>query len=227
MLVELKSVTKDYPMGELVYRALRGLDLSIEKGEYVAISGPSGSGKSTLLHVIGALHRPTTGEAWFDGEDLATLSRERLARVRNRKIGFVFQQFFLLPRATALQNVEVPMVYAGVDRQGQERKAREALGRVGLADFAHHRPTQLSGGQAQRVALARALVNSPQLVLADEPTGNLDSRTSEEIIELFDSLHREGRTVAIVTHEAEIARRARREVVLRDGLIAEDRHGAL
>ena len=226
MLVELKSVTKDYPMGELVYRALRGLDLSIEKGEYVAISGPSGSGKSTLLHVIGALHRPTTGEAWFDGEDLATLSRERLARVRNRKIGFVFQQFFLLPRATALQNVEVPMVYAGVDRQGQERKAREALGRVGLADFAHHRPTQLSGGQAQRVALARALVNSPQLVLADEPTGNLDSRTSEEIIELFDSLHREGRTVAIVTHEAEIARRARREVVLRDGLIAEDRHGA-
>jgi putative ABC transport system ATP-binding protein len=227
VLVELKSVTKDYPMGELVYRALRGLDLSIEKGEYVAISGPSGSGKSTLLHVIGALHRPTTGEAWFDGEDLATLSRERLARVRNRKIGFVFQQFFLLPRATALQNVEVPMVYAGVDRQGQERKAREALGRVGLADFAHHRPTQLSGGQAQRVALARALVNSPQLVLADEPTGNLDSRTSEEIIELFDSLHREGRTVAIVTHEAEIARRARREVVLRDGLIAEDRHGAL
>jgi putative ABC transport system ATP-binding protein len=226
VLVELKSVTKDYPMGELVYRALRGLDLSIEKGEYVAISGPSGSGKSTLLHVIGALHRPTTGEAWFDGEDLATLSRERLARVRNRKIGFVFQQFFLLPRATALQNVEVPMVYAGVDRQGQERKAREALGRVGLADFAHHRPTQLSGGQAQRVALARALVNSPQLVLADEPTGNLDSRTSEEIIELFDSLHREGRTVAIVTHEAEIARRARREVVLRDGLIAEDRHGA-
>lgn len=227
MLIELKHVTKDYPMGELVYRALRGVALAIERGEYVAISGVSGSGKSTLLHIIGALHRPTTGEAWFDGENLASLSRERLARVRNRKIGFVFQQFFLLPRSTALQNVEVPMVYAGVSRKDQETKAREALGRVGLADFTHHRPMQLSGGQAQRVALARALVNSPQLILADEPTGNLDSRTSEEIIGLFDSLHREGRTVAIVTHEAEIARRARREVVLRDGLIAEDRHGAL
>ena len=227
MLIELKDITKDYPMGELVYRALRGIALAIEKGEYVAISGVSGSGKSTLLHIIGALHRPTTGEAWFDGENLASLSRERLARVRNRKIGFVFQQFFLLPRSTALQNVEVPMVYAGVSRKDQEAKAREALGRVGLADFTHHRPTQLSGGQAQRVALARALVNSPQLVLADEPTGNLDSQTSEEIIGLFDSLHSEGRTVAIVTHEAEIARRARREVVLRDGLVAEDRHGAL
>ncbi|MBU0596327.1 ABC transporter ATP-binding protein [Candidatus Bipolaricaulota bacterium] len=226
-MIELRNVTKDYPMGELVYRALRGIALAIDRGEYVAISGASGSGKSTLLHVIGALHRPTSGEAWFDGENLATLSRERLAGVRNRKIGFVFQQFFLLPRSTALQNVEVPMVYAGVSRKEQETKAREALERVGLADFTHHRPTQLSGGQAQRVALARALVNVPQLILADEPTGNLDSQTSEEIVDLFDSLHHEGRTVAIVTHEAEIARRARREIVLRDGLIAEDRHGAV
>jgi len=214
-------------MGEVAYRALRGIDLSIGKGEYVAISGASGSGKSTLLHVVGALHRPTSGEAWFDGEDLGSLCRERLARVRNQKIGFVFQQFFLLPRATALQNVEVPMVYAGVHRKERETRAREALVRVGLTEFTHHRPTQLSGGQAQRVALARALVNSPQLVLADEPTGNLDSRTSEEIVGLFDSLHDEGRTVVVVTHEAEIARRARREVVLRDGWIAEDRRGAL
>jgi putative ABC transport system ATP-binding protein len=227
LLIELKHVTKDYPMGELAYRALRGINLSIEAGSYVAISGASGSGKSTLLHVMGALHRPTSGESWFDGENLAVLSRDRLARVRNAKIGFVFQQFFLLARSTALQNVEVPMVYAGAARKDRERRAREALGRVGLAEFAHHRPTQLSGGQAQRVALARALVNEPQLVLADEPTGNLDSRTSEEIIELFGFLHREGRTVAIVTHEEEIARRAMRQVVLRDGQVAEDRRGSV
>ena len=227
VLIELKHVTKDYPMGELAYRALRGVDLPIANGEYVAISGASGSGKSTLLHIVGALHRPTTGEAWFDGEELGTLSRERLAQVRNEKIGFVFQQFFLLPRSTALQNVEVPMVYGGVSRRERQAKAREALERVGLAEFTHHRPTQLSGGQAQRVALARALVNSPRLILADEPTGNLDTQTSEEIVDLFDVLHREGRTVAIVTHEAEIARRARREVVMRDGLIVEDRHGSV
>jgi len=213
-------------MGELVYRALRGVDLPIDSGEYIAISGPSGSGKSTLLHIIGALHRPTSGQAWFDGEDLGALSRERLARLRNGKIGFVFQQFFLLPRSTALQNVEIPMVYAGVGRRAREERARAALDRVGLSDFTHHRPTQLSGGQAQRVALARALVNHPKLILADEPTGNLDSRTSEEIVNLFGSLHSDGGTVAIVTHEEEIAARAQREIVLSDGRIAEDHRGA-
>ncbi len=213
-------------MGELVFQALRGVDLSIAGGEYVAVSGSSGSGKSTLLHILGALHRPTSGEAWLDGENLGTLPRERLARLRNGKIGFVFQQFFLLPRSTALQNVEIPMVYAGVGRRDRGMKARSALRRVGLADFAHHRPTQLSGGQAQRVALARALVNRPRLILADEPTGNLDSRTSEEIVNLFGNLHQEGGTIAIVTHEEEIARRAHREVILSDGRIAEDHRGA-
>jgi putative ABC transport system ATP-binding protein len=225
LLVELRGVTKDYPMGEIAYRALRGVDLGIADGEYVAVSGASGSGKSTLLHIVGALHRPTSGEAILDGENLGTLSREGLAQLRNRKIGFVFQQFFLLPRSTALQNVEIPMTYAGVPRKEREVRAREVLARVNLAEFTHHRPTQLSGGQAQRVALARALVNHPRLILADEPTGNLDSRTSAEIVSLFDDLHRERRTIVIVTHEAEIAQRARREVVLKDGLVAEDRHG--
>ena len=225
-MIELKAVTKDYPMGEVVYRALRGIDLRIDEREFVAITGPSGSGKSTLMHVIGALHRPTSGEALFDGENLGTLSREELAGIRNRKMGFIFQQFFLLPRLTALQNVELPMAYAGERPKERLARAQACLDRVGLADHAHHKPTQLSGGESQRVAIARALVNAPRLVLADEPTGNLDSRTSEEIVDLFASLHREGRTVAIVTHEAEIAARALREVVLCDGRIEEDRHGA-
>ena len=223
-MIELKEVTKDYPMGEVVYRALRGIDLRIDEHEYVAITGASGSGKSTLMHVIGALHRPTSGEALFDGENLGTLSREELARIRNKKVGFIFQRFFLLPRSTALQNVELPMTYAGIRPRERRERARACLERVGLADHAHHKPTQLSGGESQRVAIARALVNAPRLILADEPTGNLDSRTSEEIVELFTSLHREGRTVAIVTHESEIAARAQREVVLRDGRIEEDRH---
>ena len=225
-MIELKAVTKDYPMGEVVYRALRGIDLRIDEREFVAITGPSGSGKSTLMHVIGALHRPTSGEALFDGENLGTLSREELAGIRNRKMGFIFQQFFLLPRLTALQNVELPMAYAGERPKERLARAQACLDRVGLADHAHHKPTQLSGGESQRVAIARALVNAPRLVLADEPTGNLDSRTSEEIVDLFASLHREGRTVAIVTHEAEIAARSLREVVLCDGRIEEDRHGA-
>jgi len=225
-MIELKNVTKDYPMGEVVYRALRGIDLLIDEHEYVAISGPSGSGKSTMMHVIGALHRPTSGKVLFDGEDLGTLSREELAEIRNRKVGFIFQQFFLLPRSTALQNVELPMVYAGEGPRPRQKRARECLERVGLAEFAHHRPTQLSGGQSQRVAIARALANSPRLILGDEPTGNLDSHTSEEIVDLFTSLHREGRTVVIVTHESEIARRAGREIVLRDGQVEEDRRGA-
>lgn len=212
-------------MGEVVYRALRGVDLRIDEHESVAIRGASGSGKSTLLHVIGALHRPTSGQVLFDGDDLGRLSREELARIRNERIGFIFQQFFLLPRATALQNVELPMAYAGIRPRERREQARACLKRVGLSEFAHHRPTQLSGGQSQRVAIARALANSPRLVLGDEPTGNLDSHTSEEIVDLFTSLHQEGRTVVIVTHEQEIARRARREIVLRDGLVEEDRRG--
>jgi len=222
-MIELRAVIKDYPMGEVVYRALRGVDLRIEEREYVAITGPSGSGKSTLMHVIGALHRPTSGEALFDGEDLGRMSRAELAWLRNAKVGFIFQQFFLLPRATAFQNVELPMLYAGVQQASRRERARAALERVGLLDHAQHRPTQLSGGQSQRVAIARSLVNSPRLILGDEPTGNLDTATSEEIINLFTSLHADGRTVAIVTHEREIAARADREVTLRDGRIAEDR----
>ena len=224
-MIELQCVTKDYPMGEVVYRALRGVDLRIDEHESIAITGASGSGKSTLMHVIGALHRPTSGQALFDGENLGTLSREELAEIRNKKIGFIFQQFFLLPRSTALQNVELPMTYAGIRPRERREGARVCLERVGLADHAHHRPTQLSGGERQRVAIARALANSPRLILGDEPTGNLDSHTSEEIIDLFTSLHREGRTVVVVTHESEIARRAEREIVLRDGLVEEDRRG--
>jgi len=225
-MIELTNVTKDYPMGEVVYRALLGIDLRIGEREYVAITGASGSGKSTLMHVIGALHRPTSGTALFDGEDLGRLSREELAKIRNAKIGFIFQQFFLLPRSTAQQNVELPLAYAGIRPKERREQARTCLERVGLAKFGHHRPTQLSGGQSQRVAIARALANSPRLVLGDEPTGNLDTKTSEEIIDLFTSLHQEGRTVVIVTHESEIARRAEQEIVLRDGLIEEDRRGA-
>lgn len=226
-MVELKRVTKDYPMGGGVYRALRGVDLAIDEGEYVAVTGPSGSGKSTLLHLIGALHKPTSGQVLLEGIDLGRLSPEELARLRNAKIGFVFQQFHLLPRLSALENVELPMAYAGVQPKLRRERARAALARVGLLEFAHHRPNQLSGGQCQRVAIARALVNEPALILADEPTGNLDTKTGDEIVELFSSLHREGRTLVIVTHEPEIAARAPRVVKLRDGLIEEDTHGDL
>jgi len=226
-MIELKNVTKDYPMGEVVYRALRGVDLKIGEREFIAITGASGSGKSTLMHIIGALHRPTSGEALFDNENLGTLSREELANIRNAKIGFIFQSFFLLPRATALANVELPLTYAGVARKERGPIARMCLDRVGLAEFAHHRPTQLSGGQAQRVAIARALANSPRLILGDEPTGNLDSHTTEEIIKLFHSLHNEGKAIILVTHEPEIAAQTKREVILKDGLVEEDRHGII
>ncbi|HAF71295.1 TPA: macrolide ABC transporter ATP-binding protein [Candidatus Acetothermia bacterium] len=226
-MVELRKVTKDYPMGGGVYRALRGVDLAIAEGEYVAITGPSGSGKSTLLHLIGALHKPTSGQVLLEGIDLGRLSPEELARLRNAKIGFVFQQFHLLPRLTALENVELPMAYAGLRPKLRRERAQAALARVGLLEFAHHRPNQLSGGQCQRVAIARALVNEPALILADEPTGNLDTKTGDEIVELFSSLHREGRTLVVVTHEPEIAARAPRVVKLRDGRIEEDTHGDL
>ena len=224
-MIELERVTKSYSMGETEFLALRGVDLSIAAGEFTAITGPSGSGKSTLLHIIGALHRPTSGRVLLEGEDLSRLSRDELARVRNRRIGFVFQRFHLLPGATVLQNVELPLAYAGLPRSVRRERAREYLAKVGMVDRASHRPSQLSGGESQRVAIARALVNDPRLLLADEPTGNLDSRMTEEIMDLFVALHDEGRTVVIVTHEENVAAKARRRVAMRDGLVEEDTRG--
>lgn len=224
-VVELRKVVKDYRLGQTFFRALRGVDLSVAEGEFLAITGPSGSGKSTLLHLMGALHRPTQGQVLFEGLDLTNLSPDELARLRNTKIGFVFQQFYLLPRITAWENVALPLAYARVGPAERKERAMAVLARVRLLEFAHHRPNQLSGGQQQRVALARALVNNPKLLLADEPTGNLDTQAGREVLELFRSLHGEGRTVVIVTHEAEIAASAERIVVLRDGLIQEERRG--
>lgn len=225
IVVELRKVVKDYRLGQTFFRALRGVDLAVKDGEFLAITGPSGSGKSTLLHLMGALHRPTEGQVLFEGMDLTSLSPDELARLRNTKIGFVFQQFYLLPRITAWENVALPLAYARVRPAERRERALAALARVGLLEFAQHRPNQLSGGQQQRVALARALVHNPKLLLADEPTGNLDTQAGREVLELFHSLHKEGRTVVIVTHEPEIASSAERIVVLRDGLIQEEHHG--
>jgi putative ABC transport system ATP-binding protein len=221
-LIRLEGITKEYPMGSEVVRALRGVDLEIGGNEFLAIMGPSGSGKSTLMNILGLLDVPTAGRYWLDGRDVAALSQSDQARVRGRQIGFVFQTFELLPRQTALRNVELPLVYSGARPRERRERASEALARVGLADRMDHRPNQMSGGQRQRVAVARALVQDPSLLLADEPTGNLDSRTSEEILDLFAALHDQGQTIVIVTHEAEVARRCHRIVKLRDGLIASD-----
>ena len=223
-LIQLRDVWKIYQLGEVQVEALRGANLTIEQGEFVALIGPSGSGKSTLMNTLGCLDRPTRGSYLLAGEEVATLSRDERARIRNQRIGFVFQNFNLLGRTTALENVELPLLYTrGVPAKERRRRALEKLALVGLADRTHHHPNQLSGGQQQRVAIARALVNEPSILMGDEPTGNLDSRTSREVIALFERLNAEqGLTVILVTHEQEVARYARRVVVLRDGQIVAD-----
>jgi putative ABC transport system ATP-binding protein len=221
-LIQVRELTRDYDMGSEVVRALRGVDLTIRRNEYVAIMGPSGSGKSTLMNLLGCLDTPTGGEYWLNGVEVSRLDDNQLARVRNKEIGFVFQTFNLLPRATALHNVELPLIYAGLRSSERRRRAAAALAKVGLQDRMHHKPNELSGGQRQRVAIARALVNEPSILLADEPTGNLDSATSGEIMDVFAALHAQGQTVIMVTHEADIAGHARRVVTLRDGVIHSD-----
>ncbi|HEX7243268.1 MAG TPA: ABC transporter ATP-binding protein [Longimicrobiaceae bacterium] len=223
VVIETRGLQKEYQMGAETVRALRGVDLMIGRNEYVAIMGPSGSGKSTLMNLIGCLDSPSAGEYILNGQRVAGMTDDELARVRNREIGFVFQTFNLLPRSTALENVELPLVYAGVGRQERRERALAALRAVELGDRVDHRPNELSGGQRQRVAIARALVNRPSIILADEPTGNLDSRTSEEIMALFARLHGEGQTIIMVTHEPDIAAHAERVVVLKDGTIHSDR----
>ena len=223
MLLELNQITRVYQRGVEEVKALRGTDLRVEKNEYVAIMGPSGSGKSTLMNIIGCLDTPTSGTYRLAGTDISNMNASQLADVRNGQIGFVFQTFNLLPRATALHNVELPLLYGGVRRRIRSQRAGEALERVGLADRMDHRPAELSGGERQRVAVARALANRPSILLADEPTGNLDSRTGDEIMALFDALQAEGNTVILVTHEPAIATHARRLIRIHDGLIVEDR----
>ncbi|HEY9504492.1 MAG TPA: ABC transporter ATP-binding protein [Gemmatimonadales bacterium] len=222
-VIRIRELGREYRMGSERILALRGVTLEIHRNEYVAIMGPSGSGKSTMMNVLGCLDTPTAGEYWLNGQEVSRLSDDALARVRNREIGFVFQTFNLLPRATALHNVELPLVYAGVRARERRERAATALERVGLTDRMQHRPNELSGGQRQRVAIARALVNQPSILLADEPTGNLDSVTSEEIMEVFAALHAAGQTVIMVTHEADIAAHAQRRILLRDGQVESDR----
>jgi putative ABC transport system ATP-binding protein len=221
-VIVTRGLKREYDMGGEIVRALRGVDIGIRRNEYVAIMGPSGSGKSTLMNLIGCLDTPNAGEYWLNGQLVSTMADDALARVRNKEIGFVFQTFNLLPRATALANVELPLVYAGVPSDERRRRATEALEKVQLGSRLTHRPNELSGGQRQRVAIARALVNDPSILLADEPTGNLDSQTSEEIMRVFETLSTQGQTVVMVTHEPDIAAHARRVVVLRDGVIASD-----
>ena len=221
-LIELKGVEKVYRMGQGLVRALDGVDLTVEEGEFTAVMGPSGSGKSTLMHIIGCLDRPTAGSYRFMGREVAGLGETELARLRNRQFGFVFQRFFLLPRYRAWENVALPMAYAGVGRRERRERARELLRRVGLEGREEHFPNQLSGGQQQRVAIARALANRPAVLLADEPTGNLDTASGAEILALFETLHRQGSTILLVTHDRAVAERARRILHLRDGRIWRD-----
>lgn len=223
MIIQIENLKKVYDTGSIQVEALKSVNLNVNKNEYVAIMGASGSGKSTLMNIIGCLDRMTSGKYILDGEDVSTLNDTQLAEIRNKKIGFVFQAFNLLPRLTALGNVELPMVYAGIPGSQRLQKAKEALERVGLGERVHHKPNELSGGQKQRVAIARALVNSPAILLADEPTGNLDTKSSIEIMDIFESLNEEGVTIVMVTHEADIAAHTKRNVVFRDGEIISDK----
>ena len=221
-LVEVHDLRKNYQLGETEVHALRGVSVRIKPGDFVAIMGASGSGKSTFMNILGCLDKPTSGRYLLEGTDVAALTKKELARIRNQKIGFVFQGFNLLGRTTALENTELPMLYSRTNKNDRERRAREALAQVGLGDRADHFPSQLSGGQQQRVAVARALVNQPKMLLADEPTGNLDSRTSVEVMEIFQRLNADGLTIILVTHEPDIAQFAKREIVFRDGQIKRD-----
>ena len=227
IVIDIENITKDYVMGEETVRALRGVSLKIHRNEYIAIMGPSGSGKSTLMNMLGCLDTPTSGRYEFNGKNVAEMNDDELAAIRNREIGFVFQTFNLLPRSTSLRNVELPLIYAGIDPETREQRAAEVLADVGLGDRIHHKPNELSGGQRQRVAVARALVNNPSIILADEPTGNLDSKTGEEIMALFEDLYQRGNTIILVTHERDIAAHARRTVHLRDGIIESDEVGVM
>lgn len=221
-LIDLKNVSKSYRNGDQELQVLKDVYLEVEEGEFVAIMGPSGSGKSTLMNIIGMLDRPTSGEYYLEGEEVAKLSEKKLAKVRNQQIGFVFQQFFLLSKLNALQNVELPLIYAGVSQSKRKALAEQYLKKVELEKRMHHLPSELSGGQKQRVAIARALVNHPSIILADEPTGALDTKTGEQIMELLTELNREGKTIIMVTHEPEIAAFAKRQIVIRDGVISSD-----
>lgn len=221
-IIEIKDITRDFPLGNETVYVLKGIDLHINKGEYVALMGPSGSGKSTLMNILGCLDTPTAGSYVLNGKDVSKMIDDELAEIRNKEIGFVFQTFNLLPRTTALDNVALPMIYAGHGKDDRYKRATQVLTQVGLSDRMDHKPNQLSGGQRQRVAVARALVNHPSIILADEPTGNLDSKTSVEIMNLFDEIHANGNTVILVTHEEDIAKHAHRIIRLRDGIIESD-----
>ncbi len=221
-VIEIRNIIRDFKLGQEIVHVLKGIDLDIKRGEYLAIMGPSGSGKSTLMNLLGCLDTPTGGSYNLNGNDVSQMTDDELAEIRNKEIGFVFQTFNLLPRTTALENVALPMIYAGASRKQRQERATEVLTDVGLADRMDHKPNQLSGGQRQRVAVGRALVNKPSIILADEPTGNLDSKTGHEIMQLFDEIHSAGNTVIMVTHEEEIAAHAKRVIRLRDGIIESD-----
>jgi putative ABC transport system ATP-binding protein len=221
-VIEMRNITRDFPLGHEIIKVLKGIDLNVDRGEYVALMGPSGSGKSTLMNLLGCLDTSTSGSYILNGKDVSKMSDNELAEIRNKEIGFVFQTFNLMPRTTALENVALPMVYAGASKSERTIRAKEVLTNVGLADRMDHKPNQLSGGQRQRVAVGRALVNRPSIILADEPTGNLDSKTSAEIMGLIDEIHAAGNTVIVVTHEEDIAAHAHRIIRLRDGMIESD-----